>query len=193
MLKEVWDTFIPDIKRNTYDHFKYLGYFKVMDQPSFVDYEMKPGNLVCYMSQPLFEEIDSWAADLVVTRSTFETLDLSVRKMDRLPTYTYLECVHYPDVLRKFHDMWSDILTVEHLSLEETIHSIDWDKSPGFIPVRSGFRFKRDWFLSGHLPEIFEPELLTEVSLWSASGKVENKLRLKYVDKKKQRDRKSVV
>lgn len=187
MIEQVWSTLQPGV--NTYKNFTYLGRFPVEPIVDDFNIEMQRGSFFGILSEETVKLIEGWAGDLVVTKSTFRSLDISVRKMDEKPCYDFLDCPYWEQAKKQLYKDYGPklILDGQSLTIDETIGSMDMSKAVGFIEGKAGYRKKSQWFAAGHLGEIFDDDVLAEIPVWKVVGKVETRPRKVYVLEEKQR------
>jgi hypothetical protein len=172
---------------NTYEYFEYLGRFPAQLEPSQVEYELGKSIAHAYCDPSELELFKLTAGDFVISKSTRETLDISVRKMDRRPIYAFRDCPFFDKAVNVLQTMFEDALEQPVLSHDEVLATMDMTKAVGFVETRCGYRAKRTYFDHGHASELLEPELLEETPVWKVSGKVEKLTRKEYVLDQKQR------
>jgi len=172
---------------NSYKCFEYCGRFTVKPIKDDFNYEMPKGFASKYVSTHNSELLEKWADDMVITKSTFETLDISVRKMDNFPLYDFTDDSEYLKACTILKDRYLEGLLCPILTLDETIVSIDRTKACGFIENQCGYRSKGDWIDAGYISEMWHDDVLKEIPLWKVAGKIESENRVTYLEDHKQR------
>lgn len=150
--------------------------------------ELKPSKLLQQMDSELemFFQVNS--EDMVLTQSTIQTIDASIRKMDRQPCYDFENDKYYEVVISSFKNLWKDVLTTTHLSYSEILETIDFARSSGFVISQSGYKSKQDYVKAGGLSQLMlmkQPP--KQPPLWKVAGKIEKKKRSDYIGNNKQR------
>jgi len=140
-----------------------------------------------YLPDNLFNQIESYASDLVMTKTTPQTLDLSIRKADVQVCCDFLKNPYLKDTLRLYELNYGARMVQPFLGHDELIGSIEMDKATGFIESQCGYKKKSQWFAAGFYDEIYFDSVLDEIPLWKVAGKIETQLRDVYCGGKKQR------
>lgn len=186
MVSKVWSTLQSG--EDTYEFFEYLGRFPGgAKNPEKPNIEMWQSSLNTLIDSETLNEILALNSDLVITKSTDRTLDLSVRKMDQEPCYDFQRDPHFPRAKELLLEMYREALCQAPLSIDDTLARLDLSKSCGFVATRSGYRSKGEFFNAGHLYGILQKSICKEIPLWRVSGKIEADYRCDYVNEFKQR------
>jgi len=170
---------------STYDAFVLLGRFVLgATYEHSPNVECEVGKLAKTYIVDNYDKIKSWRGDFVVSKSTKELLDISVRKMDVKPEYRFRSNVMYKKILYWLDHYWRDALKQSHMSPTEVLNSIDMDKAAGFVLRQNGIKKKGEYFFKGGLTQIVDKAIMNEKMLWYAVGKLEKKRRAKYIIEK---------
>jgi len=171
---------------NSYEHFTYLGRLPVPPIGGSPSIEAPVSKFLRY-----FDDLDWFlaeAADLVVAKNSVETLDVSVRKMDKLVCRKYLECPFYEPSIKIVLENFAPGLVVPFMSLDGAIRSIDQSKASGFVWRYNGLKKKWQCVKTGLFLDFLNFDILDTIPVWMACGKEREFLfRGDYVDLLKQR------
>ncbi len=187
---DIYDKFWSRLQlgRDTYEYFTYCGNIPMMPIPSSPNYENVQGNLVIYIQGESRSRLEDLKGDYVFSRPSRNTLDISVRKMDRKVNYSFrTDPAHYR-ALGYIESMFREALTTRHMTLEEVMLDIDWTKATGVAWTNAGFKHKSDVLRSGMVKAVLDESTVLKVKpVWKAVGKEEFRTRRDYVDLAKQR------
>lgn len=184
LLSKLWDTMTPS--NSHYDHFELYGRFHTAPIAEYADPTMYAGECFTRVDKDLQDEIKKLSGDFCYAKTTRKHLDISVRKMDKKPVYTYKQDKYYPLALDIVKEQFEKALSQPHMSPDEVLADLDLTKAPGFFETWRGFKTKYDCVLAGVLSE-YNDQDLNEIPIWKVSGKNEIKETSAYVNEYKQR------
>jgi hypothetical protein len=171
-----------------YKYVQLIGKMPVKDtNPIDPDCELKDTEFLAYIPEEHQSFFREHYKDLVMTKSTTELLDISVRKMDQEPCLNPKETPFYSLARDVWARKWTPILTTELLGPTAALDSMDLTKAPGVVITMNGYKTKHDYFAAGGLSHILDPSIMKERVYWKAAGKLEKRLRSVYYGQKKMR------
>lgn len=138
MLASVMSKLAPG--KNTYEYFTYLGSFPAAKIPVVSNYEAPKTSFCSYMSN--YDWYCEHSADLVVAKNVYDTLDISVRKMDAQVTREYLKCPMFEGACNIVSERFSEALLQPSMSLEQAFLSMDMSKATGYVLRQNGYKKK---------------------------------------------------
>jgi hypothetical protein len=159
--------------RNPYDHLTFIGTLDMPKLPEFSDPEPSVCSLNKFLSEDVYNELRSLAGDFVNPRQNRANAEASVKKIDKEPCYLYKEHKCFPRAIEIVADRFSEALTASFFSVQETVESIDWTKSSGYVETVAGFKKKMSMLIAGYLVDVFDISFVEEdvCMIWKACCK----------------------
>jgi len=166
---------------------KYLGTVPTQPQPLAAKCEMQKSVVFEYTSAEFQEFCHQHAGDYVVSNSTADHLDRSIRKVDAPVCHKFRDDPHFVEALSFVQDMFDVCFRAPEMEPYRILDEVVMDSSAGVIFAQMGLPKKGDVIRANlHNSEFSSPDFDKDV-IWKVSGKVEPRLRSDYVGEKKQR------
>lgn len=177
---------VPE-RESVYEYFQYMGTRPCEPVAETAKCSLKPNKISNLFSASVKKFMEESKGDYVITNSTREHLEKSVKKMDRLVNYSIKEHPLFPCAVELTGRMYDLAFRQGPLSYDVVMEEVVRDTSSGIIEQLRGLPKKGDCLLAD-LPTLeYENPDLKEIPIWKVSGKVEIKERASYIGETKQR------
>lgn len=177
---------VPE-RKEQYEFFEYLGTRPCEPMPETARCALKTNKISKLFSQPVLDFMIESRGDYVITNSTRDHLERSVKKMDRQVNRSIKDHPLFPCAVELTGRMYDLAFRQGSLSFDVVMEEVVADTSSGIVEQLRGLPKKGDCLLAD-LPALeYENPDLTEIPIWKVSGKVEIKERASYVGEVKQR------
>lgn len=190
-LDDAFVRFVGGLRRRDDTPYKYLEYIGTVNRepiPDTARYELVPLEVSMYYCSDFVSFCKEHRGDFVVSNSTKGTLHESVMKMDRAVVRLYRD---HPDLLGpsiiNVNGMHDNAFRAPEMTDQEVIEEANLDTSAGVLLNYAGYPKKSDCHRGDFPANEFQNPNFDRWVIWKVSGKREPKLRVDYVDNKKQR------